>query len=232
MILIGMYDSPFTRRVAIALALLGYRFEHRAWSVGADFDRIREYSPLGRVPVLVLDDGAVLTESAAILDWLEREPGGETLLPAGGAQRREAMRLIGLASGAADRCVAGVLERIRRGGQARLGEAHRLDAVGCGAPRMQRLRHAAEVGGQARCEAGSNGKRVARVLLVEPAQVRTRSGGGHGPEHPGRMPALAVMRVCLAPDQLRPVHISARAHQFGNVAYPGQAGPGVLSPMR
>ena len=90
MILIGMYDSPFTRRVAIALALLGHRFEHHAWSVGADFDRIREYSPLGRVPVLVLDDGTVLTESAAILDWLEREPGGETLLPAGGAQRREA----------------------------------------------------------------------------------------------------------------------------------------------
>jgi len=112
MILIGMYDSPFTRRVAIALALLGYAFEHRSWSVGADFDRIRGYSPLGRVPVLVLDDGQVLTESAAILDWLEHGPGGGGLLPAGGDERREAMRLIGLASGAADRCVAGVLERI------------------------------------------------------------------------------------------------------------------------
>jgi glutathione S-transferase len=112
MLLIGMYDSPFTRRVAIALALLGYRFEHRSWSVGADFDRIREYSPLGRVPVLVLDDGAVLTESAAILDWLEHQPGGGMLLPAGGDERREAMRLIGLASGAADRVVASVLERI------------------------------------------------------------------------------------------------------------------------
>jgi glutathione S-transferase len=112
MILIGMYDSPFTRRVAISLALLGHVFEHRNWSVGADFDRIREYSPLGRVPVLVLDDGQVLTESAAILDWLEREPGGQILLPAGGAHRQQAMRLIGLASGAADRCVAGVLERI------------------------------------------------------------------------------------------------------------------------
>ena len=112
MVLIGMYDSPFTRRVAIALALLGYGFEHRAWSVGADFDRIRQYSPLGRVPVLVLADGQVLTESAAILDWLEHEPGGAMLLPAGGAERREAMRLVGLASGAADRCVASVLERI------------------------------------------------------------------------------------------------------------------------
>lgn len=112
MILIGMYDSPFTRRVAIALALRGHAFEHRDWSVGADFDRIREYSPLGRVPVLVLDDGEALMESAAILDWLEHESGDNTLLPAGGRERREAMRLIGLASGMSDRAVGVVLERI------------------------------------------------------------------------------------------------------------------------
>lgn len=112
MILIGLYDSPFTRRVAIALALRGIAFEHRAWSVGADFDRIREYSPLGRVPVLVLDDGEVLVESSSILDWIEHETPGAPLLPAGGRERREAMRLIGLASGAADRAVAVVLERV------------------------------------------------------------------------------------------------------------------------
>lgn len=112
MILVGMYDSPFTRRVAIALALRGIAFEHRPWSVGADFDRIREYSPLGRVPVLVLDDGEVLMESSSILDWIEHETSGEPLLPASGKDRREAMRLIGLASGAADRAVGIVLERV------------------------------------------------------------------------------------------------------------------------
>lgn len=112
MILIGLFDSPFTRRVAIALTLAGYAFEHRAWSVGADFDRIREYSPLGRVPVLVLDDGEVLTESSLILDWLEHEAPQLALLPASGRERREALRLIGLASGAADRGVALALERI------------------------------------------------------------------------------------------------------------------------
>lgn len=112
MILIGLFDSPFTRRVAIALTLAGYAFEHRAWSVGADFDRIREYSPLGRVPVLVLDDGEVLTESSTILDWLEHEAPQLALLPPPGRERREAQRLIGLASGAADRGVAMVLERI------------------------------------------------------------------------------------------------------------------------
>lgn len=112
MILIGLYDSPFTRRVAIALALRGIDFEHRAWSVGADFDRIREYSPLGRVPVLVLDDDTVLVESSSILDWIEHATEGAPLLPPGDPARREALRLIGLASGAADRGVAMTLERI------------------------------------------------------------------------------------------------------------------------
>ncbi|HEY4559677.1 MAG TPA: glutathione S-transferase family protein, partial [Lysobacter sp.] len=96
----------------IALALRGIAFEHRAWSVGADFDRIREYSPLGRVPVLVFDDGEVLMESSSILDWIEHETDGDALLPAAGRERREAMRLMGLASGAADRGVAMVLERL------------------------------------------------------------------------------------------------------------------------
>ena len=54
MILIGMFDSPFVRRVAISLRLLGHDFEHRDWSIGRDFERIREYNPLGRVPTLVL----------------------------------------------------------------------------------------------------------------------------------------------------------------------------------
>ena len=123
MILIGLYDSPFTRRVAIALALAGRAFEHRAWSVGADFDRIRGYSPLGRVPVLVLDDGEVMTESSTILDWLEHEHPQLGLLPPPGRDRREALRLIGLASGAADRGVAMVLERIFH------PKAHRSEAL-------------------------------------------------------------------------------------------------------
>src|SRR5450631_410699 len=50
MILIGMFDSPFVRRVAVSLNVLGIPFEHRDWSVGKDLDRIREFNPLGRVP--------------------------------------------------------------------------------------------------------------------------------------------------------------------------------------
>lgn len=115
MILIGMYDSSYTRRVALALSLYGMPFEHRAWSVGRDFDRIRQYNPLGRAPTLVLDDGEVLTESAMMLDYLDDVAGSQrALMPATGIARRDAQRLIALATGAIDKAVLIVLERIFR----------------------------------------------------------------------------------------------------------------------
>lgn len=115
MILIGLYDSSYTRRVAIAMSLYGMAFEHRAWSVGRDFDRIRQYNPLGRAPTLVLDDGEVLTESAMMLDYLDDLVGPErALMPARGVARRDAQRLIALATGAIDKAVLIVFERIFR----------------------------------------------------------------------------------------------------------------------
>lgn len=115
MILIGMFDSPYVRRVAIALALFELPFEHRNWSVGKDFDRIRDYSPIGRVPALVLDSGEVLAESAMILDYLDCLAGPQrALLPAEGAARRQALRLVGLATGAVDKAIMIVIERVFR----------------------------------------------------------------------------------------------------------------------
>ena len=110
-----MYDSSYTRRVAIAMALYGIDFEHRAWSVGRDFDRIRPYNPLGRAPTLVLDDGEVLTESAMILDYLDDRVGpGRALMPTTGRARRDAQRLVALATGAVDKAILIALERIFR----------------------------------------------------------------------------------------------------------------------
>ena len=57
MILIGQYDSPFVRRVAIAMRLYGVAFEHRPWSTFGDGDKIAPHNPLRRVPTLVLDSG-------------------------------------------------------------------------------------------------------------------------------------------------------------------------------
>lgn len=82
MILIGMFDSPFVRRVAISLHLLEVPFVHRNWSVGKDFELVRQFNPLGRVPALVLPDGEVLIDSVAILDFIDDTVGpGRALLP-------------------------------------------------------------------------------------------------------------------------------------------------------
>jgi glutathione S-transferase len=115
MLLIGMFDSPFVRRVAVTLKLLQLPFEHANWSVGKDFDRIREYNPLGRVPTLVLANGEKLFESAAILDYLDELVGPErALLPASGPERRQALNVMAMATGAAEKGVLQVYEGVFR----------------------------------------------------------------------------------------------------------------------
>jgi glutathione S-transferase len=115
MILIGQYDSPFVRRVAIALTLYGVPFEHRPWSVWADADKLAQVNPLRRVPALVLDGGEVLVESSAILDALDETVGpGRALLPASGAARRRALRICALSTGLADKAVSLFYEGVLR----------------------------------------------------------------------------------------------------------------------
>jgi glutathione S-transferase len=107
MILIGQYDSPFTRRVAIALTLYGIAFEHRPWSVFSDADKIRPYNPLTRVPTLVLDNGDVLIESHVILDYLDSlVPVERRMYPTAEPARHQALKVSVLATGIGDKAVA------------------------------------------------------------------------------------------------------------------------------
>lgn len=113
MILIGQYDSPFVRRVAVALRLYGFDYEHRRWSVFADAGKIAEVSPLRRVPVLIADDGEALTESYAILDYLDDLAGPErALIARSGPERRRAQKICAFATGLADKAVSLVYERV------------------------------------------------------------------------------------------------------------------------
>jgi len=114
-ILVGQYDSPFVRRVGIALRLYGMPFEHRPWSTFGDAARLAELNPLRRVPTLVLDGGEVLIESAAMLDYLDELVGPErALIAEGGTARREALKICALATGLADKAVSLLYERVMR----------------------------------------------------------------------------------------------------------------------
>jgi glutathione S-transferase len=111
MILIGMFDSPFVRRVAVSLKLLEVPFEHRNWSVGKDFELIRQFNPLGRVPALVQPDGEALIDSSAILDFLDESAGPDrALMPRSGRPRRDALRIVAIALGAAEKGVLQLYE--------------------------------------------------------------------------------------------------------------------------
>ena len=71
--LVGQLDSPFVRRVAVSMTVLGVAFERDRSSVFGNFGDVRRINPLGRVPALVLDDGTVIVDSTPILDWLDGE---------------------------------------------------------------------------------------------------------------------------------------------------------------
>ena len=114
-ILIGQYDSPFVRRVAITMRLYEFDFEHRNWSVFRDADEIAAFNPLRRAPTLVRPDGEVLVETNLIIDALDDEADDDrVLLPRRGAVRRAGLRVAALAMGMADKGVALVYENVAR----------------------------------------------------------------------------------------------------------------------
>ncbi len=115
MILVGMLDSPYVRRCAVSMKLMGVPFEHRPLSVFRTFEQFRAINPVVKAPTLVCDDGTVLMDSTLILDYVESivEP-KKRLTPANGSERREALRITGLALAAADKGVSVVYEKTQR----------------------------------------------------------------------------------------------------------------------
>lgn len=110
--LIGMLDSPYVRRVAIALHYLGLPFEHVFLSVFRNVDEFTHINPLIKAPTLVCDDGEVLMDSTLILDYLSRLADPEkSLMPAAISDYQRTLRIIGLALNACDKSVQIVYER-------------------------------------------------------------------------------------------------------------------------
>jgi glutathione S-transferase len=110
--LIGMLDSPFVRRVAVSLAILGIEFEHRAVSVFRHFDTFSALNPVVKAPTLIDDDGTVLIDSSLILDYFDEGVAAERrLMPQALGERRRALHLIGFALAACEKTVQIVYER-------------------------------------------------------------------------------------------------------------------------
>jgi glutathione S-transferase len=109
--LVGMLDSPFVRRVAVALELYGFAYENLPLRTVGDAAEFARYSPLKRAPTLVLPDGQVLVDSHVILAHLDELVAAELCLtPYAAAARFTCRQVVGVASGLADKAVSAFYE--------------------------------------------------------------------------------------------------------------------------
>lgn len=104
--------SPFVRKVRICAALLG--LADRIELVPADTtdanEPLREQNPLGRIPTLILEDGATLYDSPVIVEYLDMLAGGGGVIPPTGPERIEALRQQAFADGLLDAALIQVYE--------------------------------------------------------------------------------------------------------------------------
>jgi glutathione S-transferase len=113
--LIGMLDSPYVRRVAIAMTVAGIPFTHRPISLFRHIDQFSKLNPLLKAPTLIADDGTTLMDSGVILDYLAGlDPGIAALTPLGGPARLRAQRATGLALTVMEKAVQRHYERALR----------------------------------------------------------------------------------------------------------------------
>ena len=108
--LIGMLDSPYVRRVAISMRLLGLPFEHAAISVFRGFDAFRQINPVVKAPTLICDDGTRLMDSTLMLEYVQALA-GRSLQSSEPAELLRELRLTGLALAACEKTAQIVYER-------------------------------------------------------------------------------------------------------------------------
>jgi glutathione S-transferase len=112
MILVGQYDSPFVRRVAVTLHHYHMPFHRNALSVFSNVKEMKAINPLVRVPALITEDGETLIDSGAILDYLDEKAGpARALTPAHGPERRQVLRAMAHSTGVSEKVVALFYER-------------------------------------------------------------------------------------------------------------------------
>lgn len=112
MILRSSPASPFARKVRIAASLLGLAsaIDVRATNLEDPADSVRAQNPLGKIPVLILDDGTNYYDSRVILEYLDHLAGGGRIIPREPKARFEALRLQALCDGILDACILLVYE--------------------------------------------------------------------------------------------------------------------------
>ena len=115
--LIGSLTSPYARKARIVLAEKKIDYEFLIDSPWTAETQVSKYNPLGKIPVLVLDDGSTLFDSRVIVEYLDSVTPNNRLFPQGGRQRIQVKRWEALADGVSDAAAAAFLEAKRPDGE-------------------------------------------------------------------------------------------------------------------
>ena len=109
--------SPYARKVLVVLAEKKIECQHVEQSPWTADNPVHAHSPLGKVPVLLLDDGTALYDSRVIVEYLDNVSPVSRLIPEPSRQRIAVRKWEALADGVADATVSIVVERRRPAAQ-------------------------------------------------------------------------------------------------------------------
>jgi glutathione S-transferase len=198
MILRSSPPSPFGRKVKIAAAVLGLsdRIEIQRTDTNDPNDPVRHQNPLGKIPVLIADDGMAIYDSPVILEYLDHLAGGR-IIPSPPAARFAALRLQALCDGVLDACILQVYEA-----RWRSQEKHEQKWLDYQADKVRRALAAIE----AEPPALTNPPDVGQIALAcALGYLDLRFGGRWRAEHPrlvawldrfaAQVPAFAATRI-------------------------------------
>lgn len=192
-------SSPFGRKVRIAISLLAFDSDTKI--EGADTtdanDSVRRQNPLGKIPVLIAEDGVAYYDSRVILDYLDDRAGGGRIVPHEAKARLAALRMQALCDGILDASILTIYEA-----RWRKAETHEPKWLEHQAGKVTRALAALEAAPPA-LDAGL--PNVGQIALACVLGYRDfRFGGGWRSDHPGlvawldnfaaRVPAYAATK--------------------------------------
>lgn len=111
--LIGSLTSPFVRKARIVLAEKRIEYEFVLDNPFGAQSQAVQFNPLGKVPVLVTDDGATIYDSSVIVEYLDMVSPVGRLIPETNRQRIQVKRWEAIADGMAEAASLTVLEKRR-----------------------------------------------------------------------------------------------------------------------
>ena len=111
--LIGSLTSPYARKARVVLAEKKIEYDFALDSPWTPESKVPDANPLGKIPVLVLDDDTVLFDSRVIVEYLDNVAPNNKLMPGQNRERTEVKRWEAVADGICDAAVLMLLERKR-----------------------------------------------------------------------------------------------------------------------